>query len=622
MNSQLPEPSANPAEVTEPPTPPQDPEPAPPRRHRFRIAAMTGLVLAIAVIGGGLAAWDASYEGRVLPGVHVGGTDLSGLDRAGAGAALTAAYPYGDGSLVLRFSDGDLVIPYSTFGRRPDVDAMTDAALAAGRSGTVPERALAEVRQALFGSAIEPRMAMDRDALTVAVKAALVTLDRVPVDAGITMGVDGPLTNPAVDGRTTDPGPIVDTALVAAGDAAAGPQAVVPVSFVAVPPAITDEAVAIARVRGQRMASDLAVVSGKQSWIIPAAAIRSWTSFVTAEDGSVHPVVDAAGVAPLLAGAATAVRRQPVDARFLRSRTHQVVGAIAAADGRELDLPGTIARIEAELNARANGGAASAVRVKAAVLPPSFTTAQAVEKAPLMSLLGTWTTWFPISERNYFGANIWKPAQYIDGTVLAPGARFEWWSAIGPVTSARGFGPGGIIRTDHTDPTGATGGGMCSSSTTLFNAALRAGLQMGSRSNHRYYITRYPLGLDATVSKSARATQTMTFTNDTGNPIVIKGFRIKGSGGRGYVRYEIWGVDDGRTVAISRPAISNVRQATTNLVYVDTLATGVRQQTEYPSNGMTVLISRTVRNAAGKVIHLDTYRSRYVLWNGRIEVGR
>ena len=38
-----------------------------------------------------------------------------------------------------------------------------------------------------------------------------------------------------------------------------------------------------------------------------------------------------------------------------------------------------------------------------------------------MTLLGTWTTWFPISDHNYYGANIWIPAQIINGTVLAPG---------------------------------------------------------------------------------------------------------------------------------------------------------------------------------------------------------
>ena len=178
-----------------------------------------------------------------------------------------------------------------------------------------------------------------------------------------------------------------------------------------------------------------------------------------------------------------------------------------------------------------------------------------------MTMLGTWKTWFPISDHNFFGANIWRPAKIIDGTVLRPGQRFEWWSAIGPVTPARGFGPGGFIAGNHTEPTGALGGGMCSSSTTLFNAALRAGLQMGARSNHKYYIFRYPLGLDATVSKTrGGGSQTMSFTNDMKTPIVIRTYRYR-AGGKGWVRYEIWGIPDGRKVSLSRPAVCNVRQA-------------------------------------------------------------
>jgi vancomycin resistance protein YoaR len=239
-----------------------------------------------------------------------------------------------------------------------------------------------------------------------------------------------------------------------------------------------------------------------------------------------------------------------------------------------------------------------------------------------MVALGTWKTWFPISERNYFGANIWLPAKIIDGTVLYPGQRFEWWSALGPVTPARGFGPGGFIRGNYTDPTGALGGGMCSSSTTLFNAALRAGLQMGARSNHRYYINRYPLGLDATVSKSpGGGGQTMTFTNDMRTPVVIRSFRYT-AGGVGWVRYEVWGIPDGRTVSLSKPSVANRRQAITRTVYVNTLPRGVREQVEYPSDGMDVTVTRVVRSKSGRVIHRNLYRSHYALWNGLIEVGR
>jgi vancomycin resistance protein YoaR len=190
------------------------------------------------------------------------------------------------------------------------------------------------------------------------------------------------------------------------------------------------------------------------------------------------------------------------------------------------------------------------------------------------------------------------------------------------VTPARGFGPGGFIAGNHTEPTGALGGGMCSSSTTLFNAALRAGLQMGARSNHKYYINRYPLGLDATVSKTpSGGGQTVSFTNDMATPIVIRTYRYR-AGGKGWVRYEIWGIPDGRTVSISRAAVRNLRKAVTNTIYVSTLEPGEREQTEYPADGMDVSVSRVVRDRSGRVIHRDSYSSHYILWNGVIQIGR
>ena len=57
------------------------------------------------------------------------------------------------------------------------------------------------------------------------------------------------------------------------------------------------------------------------------------------------------------------------------------------------------------------------------------------------------------------------------------------------------------------------GGGLCSASTTLFNAALRAGFEMHARRNHAYYIDRYPVGLDATIWISGSYVQTMSFAN-------------------------------------------------------------------------------------------------------------
>jgi vancomycin resistance protein YoaR len=596
-----------------------------PRRRRRRVLAVLLVlllpVLLVAGAAGGLAAWDASFEGRILPGVHVGTADLSGLDRAGAAAAIEAAYPYQDGRFVLRTPDGDLHVPYSAFDRRPATDAIVDEAMASGRAGTPIERAVGEVRQALQGATIVPRAVFDRDALAAAIEAALVPLARTPVDATIAMGVSDVVTTPARAGRSVDARPVVDAAVTAIAAADAPSELVLQVGTQDIAPAVDDEAVANARSRAARIVSKVVLTYRKKRWTIQAGTVRSWVRFETRADGTIEPVVDTSGITAALAKPTRYLATPAVDARFLRTRGGRAVGVVAAKNGRAINAEATVAGIAAELQRRGLGGPAAPVAVVAKRVEPRLTTEEAEKTAPRMTKLGSWTTWFPISERNYWGANIWRPAMIINGTVLRPGQTFDWWNAIWPVTPARGFGPGGVIRSDHTDPTGALGGGMCSSSTTLFNAALRAGLRMGARSNHKYYINRYPLGLDATVSIMGGGRQTMTFTNDTRHPIVIRAYKIRGSGGRGYVRYEIWGVPDGRTISIGRASVSNVRRATTKVVTVTTLPHGVRKMTEAPSNGMDVTVVRVVRDGRGRVIHRDVYRSHYVLWNGRIEVG-
>ena len=617
--------SAPEAVSVEPVEPVVGPVPTSRPRHRRRIAVtLLVLLVPILLVGGavgGLLAWDAGYEGRILPGVRVGATDLSGLDRAGATAVLAAAYPYQDGRVVVRTPDGDVSIAYADVGRRPDVDAMVDQAMAAGRGGATIDRAVAQVRQALDGTVLEPRAVFDEAALAAAVTTAVRALDRPPVDATIAMGPDGPITTPAHEGRTATPAPVVAAAIAGITGTDAPAEVVVTVDTQPVPPAVEDTDVALARLFADRIVDDVVIAWGKKRWTIPAERIRSWVGFERGSDGSIRPIVDASDAPRFLAKPSKAVAREAVNATFLRTRGGRPVGVVAARDGRRLDVEKTVARIAAELEGRTAGNPPAKVGVATAKIAPKLTTEEARKTAPLMVKLGGWTTYFPISDRNYFGANIWRPAEIIDGTVLRPGQTFDWWQAIWPVTPARGFGPGGIIRSNRTDPTGALGGGMCSSSTTLFNAALRAGLKMGERSNHKYYINRYPLGLDATVSIIGNSRQSMTFTNDTGHPIVIRGIRIRGAGGRGYVRYQIWGIPDGRTVEISRPAVANVRKATTNVVEVGTLPRGVREQVEYPSDGMDVTVTRVVRTAGGRVIHRNVYRTHYVLWNGRVEVG-
>src|SRR4051794_32820934 len=158
-----------------------------------------------------------------------------------------------------------------------------------------------------------------------------------------------------------------------------------------------------------------------------------------------------------------------------------------------------------------------------------------------MTLLGSWSTHFIPSSLNGFGVNIAVPAERLNDTVVHAGGTVNFIRSIGPFTSPP-YAMGGALR-NGTIKTNILGGGMCSSATTMFNAAARAGLTILERHQHSLYISRYPVGLDATVWGTARRGQNLVFVNDTGNDIVIKGYVLKRR-----VYFEIWGTPDGRTV--------------------------------------------------------------------------
>ena len=85
---------------------------------RFTIAFLLGVTLVVGAGGGALFAYGQQYTGRVLPGVRVGNTDLSGLTPAAATAALADAYAsLGTGQLLLVGPDGEFTVGYAELGR-------------------------------------------------------------------------------------------------------------------------------------------------------------------------------------------------------------------------------------------------------------------------------------------------------------------------------------------------------------------------------------------------------------------------------------------------------------------------------------------------------------------------
>ena len=590
---------------------------------RFGLAALLGLAAALLVGLGGLYAYDRIYEGKVLPGVRVGLVDMSGLTPEAARAELTRAYgSLSDGRIVVTGPDGEQVITYREIGRGPAVEALLDAALAVGRNGSPLDRMVADVRTAMRGVALEPTVTFDKDEVSARIVAMAEAVRIVPVDW--TVVADRQLTFnvvPGSTGREADPIPLVGALTGDLGRLDAPAEVRLELSPLTVEPDVTRTEAFAAKVAADRMANHITLVVGDDKLAIDEKELRSWVSFQKNRDGVYEPVMDTAPLAGLVEALAKKIDREPVNATFV-TISGLVTEIIPSKDGYKVDVQATVTQIEELLAARTAGDDTTDIVPVMAVTAPALTTAQAEAAAPLMVKISEWQTYFPISEKNGFGANIWIPALEIDGYVVGPHETFDFWDAIGPVTRERGYRDGGAIINGRTEPQGALAGGICSCSTTLFNAALRAGFEMNARRNHYYYIDRYPLGLDATVFISASGSiQTMSWTNDTDYPVLIRGYRIK-EGNRGYVKFELYSVPTGRRVVISAPTVKNVRQASDSTQRTNSLAVGVRKRIEYPVDGKQVWRTVTVYDAAGSVIRQKTYYSNYARITGIVLVGQ
>lgn len=114
-------------------------------------------------------------------------------------------------------------------------------------------------------------------------------------------------------------------------------------------------------------------------------------------------------------------------------------------------------------------------------------------------------------------SNIKLAMQKINLYILEPGQQFSYNAVVGARTEAAGF-------KEATAYSGATvtkevGGGICQVSSTLYEAALLAGLQIDERHPHSMTVAYTEAGKDATVSESGN--QDLKFTNNTEHTIYI-----------------------------------------------------------------------------------------------------
>lgn len=135
--------------------------------------------------------------------------------------------------------------------------------------------------------------------------------------------------------------------------------------------------------------------------------------------------------------------------------------------------------------------------------------------SPLGTLRSAYFTNYASSSANR-KSNLALAASKLDGHLLQPGEVFSYNNRVGPRTESRGW------KTAHQFQDGqivdGVGGGVCQSSSTLYNAVLMGGLKIVERHNHSLPVAYLSPARDASVSYGHLD---FKFANNTDGPLYI-----------------------------------------------------------------------------------------------------
>ena len=167
-------------------------------------------------------------------------------------------------------------------------------------------------------------------------------------------------------------------------------------------------------------------------------------------------------------------------------------------------------------------------------------------------VLGTYGTSYASSGYSR-SRNVENGCSKINGTMLYPGETLSVYKAVSPFTGENGYYLAGSYNNGEVVET--YGGGICQVSTTLYNAVLRAELEIAERSNHSMVVTYVPLAADAAIAGTHKD---FKFKNNSDTPIYIEG-----TAGGGSLRFTIYGKETrdkkrsiefvSKTISVSAP---------------------------------------------------------------------
>lgn len=499
-----------------------DDEPAPGNRRRRRILLVVIVVLVLLGLG---YVWAYVSWGRSLPaGSEVQGIDISGLSRAEAIALLESELqPAAVEAMPLLFVTESYALDPVEAGLSVDVAASVDDA---GRSSLNPVQILRN--QTNGGQSVDAVVVADEQKLASAMLTIAEAYDRATVSGRVAFSDGKVEVRNARDGWALQPEESAELVEAAYMRSDVPTELAVAVSEPRVGQQEVDRAVQ--EFADPAMSAPVTVRNDVGSTSLSPSVISPALSMRPDDAGVLQPVLKAGVLAGSAGDSLNALRRSPRDASVrLEGGRAVVVPAQKGVEFTNQDLR------DAVMPALTRKGDRRTATVKSTTVAPDYTNADA-RNAGVKEVVAEFTTYYPHTSDGYRNHNIGRAAELLNNAFLQPGEVLSFNQTVGERTPSRGFVEGGVIINDRYGK--SYGGGISQLVTTTFNAAHFAGFTDVEHHPHTLYISRYPMGREATVSWGYWDLQ---FGNNTPHGAVVQAFISPSTpSSQGAVTVRIW----------------------------------------------------------------------------------
>lgn len=300
----------------------------------------------------------------------------------------------------------------------------------------------------------------------------------------------------------------------------------------------------------------------------------------------------------------------PVQDALFEFRGGKVTAFRLSKNGRQIDIAETKSRFSEAVN-QLTQHTVSPVIIPLSVrtVQPSLTTDR-VNAFGIKELIGRGYSEFAHSIPGRVH-NVALAAAKIHGLLIKPGDTFSFNDAVGDISAATGFQPAYVIKDGRTVL--GDGGGVCQVSTTLFRAALAAGLPIIDRRAHAYRVAYYEqagfkAGLDATVFAPS---VDLKIKNDTPGYILIQ---AKTDTQNLTLAFELYGTSDQRKAEMYNHVVGGITPPPPDLYQDDpTLAAGVVRQVDFAAWGAKASFQYKVTRGS-EILEDTTFVSNFRPW--------